>query len=228
MPRLPSLPSVEILLRRSPRARRMSLRVSRADGSVTLTIPPRARESAAIAFLSQHEDWLRHALAALPVGVSVALGAQVPIEGRLVTLVAGTGRTPRISDGQLILPGDPARGAARAAAFLKALARDRLAAASDLHAATLGRRYAALTLRDARSRWGSCTVNGRLMYNWRLIMAPPAVLDYVAAHEVAHLAEMNHGPGFWAVVTRLCPGYEMHRRWLKAQGQTLHAYRFGD
>ena len=227
MPRLPGLPQVEIQLRRSARARRVSLRVSRADGSVTLTLPPRMREATAMAFLSQHEDWLRQTLAARPVGVMAGIGAVVPIQGRAVTLTTGTGRVPRLDGDHLILPGDPARAGVRAQAFLRAMARDRLAAACDRYAALLQRPYSALTLRDTRSRWGSCTAQGRLMFNWRLVLAPPAVLDYVAAHEVAHLAEMNHGPAFWATVTRLCPGYEPHRRWLKAQGETLHSYRFG-
>ena len=226
MPRLPGLPEVEIQLRRSARARRMSLRVSRASGSVTLTLPHRVREATAMAFLSQHEDWLRKTLAARPVGVIAGIGSVVPVEACPVTLASGTGRVPSLQGDSLILPGDPGRAGVRAQAFLRAMARDRLAAACDRHAAILGRSYAALTLRDTHSRWGSCTANGRLMFNWRLIMAPPSVLDYVAAHEVAHLAEMNHGPDFWATVTRLFPGYEVQRRWLKTQGETLHRYRF--
>ena len=84
------------------------------------------------------------------------------------------------------------------------------------------------TLRDTRSRWGSCTAKGDLMFNWRLILAPPPVLDYVAAHEVAHLAQMNHSPAFWAEVARLFPAHLEARRWLKTQGSHLHRYRFGD
>jgi predicted metal-dependent hydrolase len=91
----------------------------------------------------------------------------------------------------------------------------------------IGRPYSRITLRDTRSRWGSCTADGALMYSWRLAMAPPAVLDYVAAHEVAHLAQMNHSPAFWAVVARLVPGHAAPRRWLKLHGQTLHGPRFG-
>ncbi len=93
--------------------------------------------------------------------------------------------------------------------------------------ALVGRPFHRLTLRDTRSRWGSCTVDGGLMYSWRLAMAPPEVLDYVAAHEVAHLVEMNHAPAFWAVVRRLVPDYAPRRAWLKQHGQRLHAYRFG-
>jgi hypothetical protein len=90
----------------------------------------------------------------------------------------------------------------------------------------LGRPYTRITLRDTRSRWGSCASSGALSYSWRLIMAPPEVLDYVAAHEVAHLAEMNHSAAYWAGVARLLPGYEAPRQWLRAHGAGLHRYRF--
>lgn len=229
MPRLPGLPAVEITLRRSARARRMSLRVSRLDGRVTLSLPPHARDSEAMAFLRAQEDWLRRALAEVaPTVPPLGLGDILPVEGRALRLVAGAGRAPRIEGDSLVVPGDPARTGVRAAAFLKVMARDRLAAACDRHAAVLGRPYSRMTLRDTRTRWGSCTADGALMFSWRLILAPPPVLDYVAAHEVAHLAQMNHSPAFWAEVTQLCPGWQAHRRWLRAEGHHLHALRFGD
>ena len=179
-------------------------------------------------FLSAQEGWLRAALARMPEHAVVGLGSALPVEGRLLKLVPGSGRGLRIEDDSLILPGDPSRAGIRAAAFLKVLARDRLVAACDLHAGRLGKRFSKVNLRDTRSRWGSCTSDGSLMFSWRLIMAPPAVLDYVAAHEVAHLAQMNHSPAFWAVVQGLCPDYGTHRAWLRGKGQTLHTYRFGD
>lgn len=227
MPHLPGPPPVEITLRRSARARRFSLRVSRLDGRVTLSLPTWAREGEAMAFARDQEGWIRAALAALPQGATVGHGTVIPVEGRPLTLRPGTGRVIRIEGDALIVPGDGARAGIRTAAFLKTLARDRLGAACDRHAARLGRPFRALALRDTRSRWGSCAPDGRLMFSWRLILAPPAVLDYVAAHEVAHLAEMNHSPAFWAVVARLMPDYGAHRRWLKTEGHALHAYRFG-
>ncbi|MDZ4135759.1 MAG: SprT family zinc-dependent metalloprotease [Paracoccaceae bacterium] len=228
MPRLPGDPPVEITLRRSARARRLSLRVSRLDGRVTLSVPLSAREAEAMAFLRAQESWIRQALAGLSQGAVVGIGSVLPVEGRLLTLHPGTGRTPRIEGDSLLLPGDPARAGARAAAFLKLRARDRLAVACDAYAALIGRRYRHLTLRDTRSRWGSCTAEAGLMFSWRLILAPPEVLDYVAAHEVAHLAEMNHSPAFWAVVAALMPDYKPQRRWLKSEGHALHGYRFVD
>lgn len=228
MPVLPGSPPVEVALRRSARTRRFSLRVSRLDGRVTLSLPHGAREAEAMKFLVAQEAWLRAALAKMPGQAAVGIGSVLPVEGRMLTLAPGTGRSPRMEDDSLLLPGDPGRAGVRAAAYLKVLARDRLVAACDLHAGRLGRPFGTLSLRDTRSRWGSCTSQGGLMFSWRLIMAPPAVLDYVAAHEVAHLAQMNHSPAFWAVVGELCPGYGAHRAWLRGQGQALHGYRFGD
>jgi predicted metal-dependent hydrolase len=150
------------------------------------------------------------------------------LEGRAMTLVQGAGRSIRVEGETLLVPGDPALAAVRVEAWLKVLARDRLMQASDHYAGLLGRRFTRLTLRDTRSRWGSCSHDGGLMYSWRLIMAPPSVLTYVAAHEVAHLAEMNHSPAFWRVVERLYPGWQAERDWLRGEGQALHRYRFGD
>lgn len=224
----PDLPPVEITLRRSARARRFSLRVSRLDGRVTLSLPLRARESEAMAFARAQEVWIRETLAQMPRQSGVGLGAEVPVEGRMLMLSPGTGRGVRIEGERMLIPGDPAQAGARAGAFLKAFARERLVAASDRHAAAIGRKVSRITLRDTRSRWGSCAHDGALMYSWRLVMAPPSVLDYVAAHEVAHMLEMNHSADFWAVVERLYPRWQVQRKWLHDEGQALHAYRFGD
>jgi predicted metal-dependent hydrolase len=224
---LPGPPPVDVTLRRSAQARRFSLRVSRMDGRVTLTLPHRAREAEAMAFLAAQEGWLRRTLQAMPVVDRVGIGSVLPVAGVLITLQSGAGRSVRIEGENLMVPGDAAQAAARVAAFLKVRARDRLAQASDHYAGLVGRRYSSLALRDTRSRWGSCTADGRLMYSWRLAMAPPAVLNYVAAHEVAHLVEMNHSAAYWAIVSHIYPGWQLQRQWLKTQGQSLQAYRFG-
>lgn len=226
MPVLPGPPPIEITLRRSPHTRRFSLRISRLDGRVTLSMPPRAREAEAMRFAAEQEGWIRRTLAQMPAQRVVQIGDVLPVEGRMLRLTPAVGRSVRVEGDSLLLPGDPTLAGVRALGFLKVLARDRLAAACDHHAGRLGRPYARLTLRDTRSRWGSCAADGALMFSWRLIMAPPAVLDYVAAHEVAHLAEMNHSPAFWAVVERLYPGWQAQRAWLHREGQGLHGYRF--
>lgn len=227
---LPGSPPVEVHLKRVASARRFSLRVSRLDGKVTLSMPLRAREGEALAFLRGHEGWLRETLLAMPDSARrpVGLGSLIPVEGRELLLAAGTGRGIRLDGDRLLIPGDPSTAGARVAAWLKVLARDRLARASTHYAGLVGRPYTTLALRDTRSRWGSCSPDGRLMYSWRLIMAPPTVLDYVAAHEVAHLVELNHSPAYWAVVNRIYPGWQVQRAWLHDHGQTLHRLRFQD
>ena len=227
MPQLPGFPPLDITLRRSARAKRFSLRVSRLDGRVTLSMPLRAREAEALRFAAEQEGWIRKTLAQMPGRRVVSLGDVVPVEGQMRRLVQGAGRSVRLEGEQLLVPGDPTQAGVRVGAFVKVLARDRLAAACDRHAARLGRSYTRLTLRDTRSRWGSCAHDGALMFSWRLIMAPPPVLDYVAAHEVAHLVQMNHSPAFWAVVDRLFPRWQVQRGWLHSEGQALHGFVFG-
>lgn len=220
-------PPITVTLRKSGRARRLSLRISRLDGRATLTMPLRVPLREAVAFITEKEGWLRAHLSGIAAPAVATFGTTIPFRGQALVLASGPVRRPTVQNGTLVLPHDPALAPARAQAFLKAEARTHLAAASDRYAATLGRPFRKLTLRDTRSRWGSCSVQGDLMYSWRLVMAPPEVLDYVAAHEVAHLAEMNHSPAFWAVVNRLFPDHAACRRWLRNHGQTLHQVRFG-
>lgn len=225
---LPGNPPVAITLRKTAQARRISLRISRLDGRVTLTCPLRVSDREALAFAHEKADWLRQNLIAHPGPARIGIGAELPFEGRLLRIASGTGRLVRVEGADLLVPGASERAAARIGGFLKQVARDRLAAASDHYAARLGRGYTRLSLRDTRSRWGSCTADGGLMYSWRLIMAPPAVLDYVAAHEVAHLRHMDHSPRFWATVAALMPDYAKHRAWLRQHGGDLMLWRFRD
>lgn len=226
MPTLPGHPPVDVTLRRSSRTRRFSLRVSQLDGRVTLSVPQRAREAEAMEFLRGHEAWLRAALARTTVHGQVGMGDQISVEGRLLTLTPGPGRSVKVDGVALLVPGDPAQAGRRVQAFLQTLARDRLAAASDYYAAQIDRKVTRITLRDTRSRWGSCAHDGALMYSWRLVMAPPSVLTYVAAHEVAHMVQMNHSDAFWAVVSRLYPHWQVQRKWLHSHGRDLHSYQF--
>ena len=226
---LPGEPPVTVNLRVSARAKRLSLRVSQLDGKVSLTLPRRASLREARAFLAERAQWVRTHLRATPEPRRLAPGGEVLFAGRPHRLLASGGRSARLGDGVITLPtGAPEKTGPRLAALFKAQARARLEAASTRHAGALGRSFSALSLRDTRSRWGSCSPEGRLMYSWRLVMAPPDVLDYVAAHEVAHLAEMNHSPAFWQNVARLCPDYHAPRLWLRNNGALLHAYRFRD
>lgn len=221
---LPGQPPVPLTLRKSARARRISLRISQLDGRVTLTYPQGVPESEALSFAKTKEDWIREHLEARPDPVDIGFGETIPIEGVARRIVPAEGRRILLDRDNVIVPaGGEARRLAR---FLKELARDRLIGACDDYAAMLGRSYSSLTMRDTRSRWGSCSSHGGLMFSWRLILAPSEVLHYVAAHEVAHLAEMNHSPAFWAQVERIFGPYSEPRRWLRENGTDLHRYRF--
>lgn len=220
-------PPIEVTLRRSARAKRLSLRVSRLDGRVTLTLPQQSPEREGITFLRGREDWLRHHLGQIVPIQPVVIGATVPFEGHDLPVRAASTRRARLDADQILVPSGGAVGA-QVRALLKTAARDRLAVASDHYAQALGRRYTRLSIRDTRSRWGSCSSQGTLMYSWRLIMAPPRILQYVAAHEVAHLAEMNHSAAFWRIVAGLFPDYEACRGWLRENGDQLHRVRFDD
>ena len=225
---LPGDPPVLVVLRRSKQARRYSLRVSRLDGRVTLTMPKSASQAKALAFAREKAGWIRSKLAERPSEVIADFGAVLPVDGVRMQVVEAARSRLNFEAGRIEISDRTNAVPPAVAGLLRAHARNRLAEASDRFAAVLGKPYSRLTLRDTRSRWGSCSAQGALMFSWRLILAPPEVLDYVAAHEVAHLAEMNHGPRFWAKVERLWPGYAVQRDWLRANGEELHRYRFAD
>jgi predicted metal-dependent hydrolase len=222
---LPGIPHVAVEWRRNPRARRISLRVSRLDGRVTLTLPPQVPRATAEAFLHERQEWLRAALAEAHAPCPVEGGTWLPVAGtKLCVTPAATGAVA-IAGARLLVPERSAPGP-RVAAWLKLRARDRLAESVEDFAARLGRAPRSLRLRDTRSRWGSCSSAGDLMFSWRLIMAPPEVLAYVAAHEVAHLAQMNHSPAYWQTLAGLMPDYAAPRAWLRTEGGALHRFRF--
>ena len=153
-------------------------------------------------------------------------GSAIPFGDGTLTIARHAGRGI-LRTGDTLEVGGPAHTIGpRAAAWLREQARAACVAGVERHAAALGLRPGRISLRDPRSRWGSCTAGGDLMFSWRLVMAPVAVLDYVVAHEVAHLAELNHSPRFWAVVQRLCPGMAPQRAWLRRHGAGLHRHDF--
>lgn len=217
-------PGVTVSLRRSARARRISLRVSSLDGRVTLTLPVGTPERVGRAFAEEKALWLEQAVGKVRQPVPVAIGAVIPFEGQGRPVLAGRGRAARLGPDRIEAPFG--REGPAVEALLKKAARDRLAPAVDRFAAMLGKAPGRLTLRDTRSRWGSCSSDGNLMFSWRLIMAPPRVLDYVAAHEVAHLAHMDHSRAFWTTVEDLFPNHKRERAWLKREGAGLHRFRF--
>jgi predicted metal-dependent hydrolase len=217
-------PPIAVRLKKSTRARRFSLRISSVDGTVSLTMPSRASTRDAVEFAVGQERWMRKHLNKQPDRVPPQFGSSILLDGFEVPIAQGQGRSVSFDGDQLLVAGTEAQLPARLRGYFKTLARDRLVKASERYAAMVGRRFTTVTLRDTRSRWGSCTTAGGLMYSWRLVMAPRSVQDYVAAHEVCHLVEMNHSDAYWAQVAAIYPDYEPERQWLRDHGARLHQY----
>jgi predicted metal-dependent hydrolase len=220
---------VAVKLRRHPHARNYTLRVKGATGAPVLTIPRRGTLREARRFLDRHAGWLVREIGKLPVARPIADGALIPIRGVAHRIRHTPERRGTVSaeslDGipTLLVSGRAEHLRRRVVDFLKREARRDLERAVMRHAATLIVIPSAIRVRDQTSRWGSCSVDGRLNFSWRLVMAPPYVLDYLAAHEVAHLREMNHSRRFWRLVEGLCPSTRQARVWLHAHGAQLHA-----
>ena len=224
-PELLDLPSGQALVswRRSSRARRVSLRIDPRFGAVVVTLPPRASRGAGMALLVDHAGWVSDRLAALPDALPFVDGALVPIRDiphRIVHRPGARGGA-WIEEQEIHVAGEAAFVSRRVHDLLRILARRHLGEHVARKAALLGCEVARLTVRDTSSRWGSCAPNGGLSFSWRLVMAPDAVQDYVAAHEVAHLRHMNHGRRFWALVDRLTPNAETAKDWLHEHGARL-------
>lgn len=220
-----------VTVRRSTRAKRMLLRVSSATGDVILTVPEWAQMAGALHFVRAHSGWIASRVARLPERVPFVDGAVVPLRGepRVVRHVAGGRRTVELSvdpDGvpEIAVGGGPEFVPRRVLEYLRREAERDLVEAVRRHTAAIGIPARKVTIRDTRSRWGSCSSHGSLNFSWRLILAPAFVLDYLAAHEVGHLKEMNHSNRFWRLVKEICPRTAEAERWLDAHGKELHRY----
>jgi hypothetical protein len=220
-----------VQVRRNRQARRYTLRINAAKREVILTIPPRGSLKEARAFAQKHGSWIAARLGRLPEAAPFTDGEIVPLRGvphRIVHRpgVRGTVWTETAANGEPILcvAGGASHIHRRISDYLRREARRELEIASLKFAATLGVVIKRVAVRDQSSRWGSCSTTGVLSFSWRLILAPTAVLQYLAAHEVAHLIEMNHSPQFWRVVARLCPDHERAKGWLDGHGTDLHRY----
>ncbi len=220
--------TVPVTLRRNARARRFILRLDKAGDGVVVTLPPRASQGAALRFAADHAGWISRQRRRQAPPAVFCDGAVIPLRGEMHTVrhcsrSRGTVRR-EASPPELWVAGRPEHLPRRLHDWLKQQARRDLNAASEHYAAAMRLRFARISIRDQSTRWGSCSTNSNLSYNWRLILAPPFVLDYVAAHEVAHLREMNHSPRFWHLVGQHCPHTDRARAWLKSNGRDLHRY----
>ena len=224
-----------IRLRRHRRARRYTLRIHPSDREAILTMPPRGTIVDAKDFAQRHGGWIAARLGRLPKAAPFHTGTVVPLRGVAHRIVhraglRGTVWTEVRDSGERILcvAGAVEHIDRRVHDYLKRQARSELQKAAQSYAQMLGVRVKRLSIRDQSSRWGSCTSAGSLSFSWRLILAPPYVLDYLAAHEVAHLVEMNHSARFWRVVGRVCGHVERAKTWLDTHGNDLHRYGIQD
>lgn len=219
---------LRVTLNWNPRASRYTLRLRGSIREPVVTIPHRGTLAEAFGFLDRHRGWLKARIDALPAATPLVEGAMIPFRGEGLRIRHAGGRgTVRLetnaTGAELIVAGDVLHLPRRVTDFLKREARADLEAATARHAMALGVTVKAIRLGDPASRWGSCSSSGTIAYSWRIIMAPPEVLDYLVAHEVAHLREMNHSLRFWRLVRMICPHMEQSKAWLTRHGASLHA-----
>lgn len=226
--------SAPVEVRRHPTARRLTLRVSRTQHAVVLTMPRSSDLREADRFLLRNRDWVRERLERVPEPVPFEHGLVLPLRGlpheivflceRSRTGVVCVEARPARKLPALLVAGAAEHAPRRLKDWLVAEAGRDLQDRVSHHASQLGVRARRITLRDQKSRWGSCSSTGQLSFSWRLVLAPPLVLDYVAAHEVAHLLEMNHGPRFWRLVAKTLPRMDEAKAWLRIHGMDLYRY----
>jgi predicted metal-dependent hydrolase len=211
----------------NPRARRLSIRIDGRAGEAVLVAPSERKLADVVAFARTKAAWMRERLEAQVEGTPLEPGGTVCLFGQPVALVGtgGAGAARLSEDGRTITSGGEGEAYARRVENLfKRVARETLQTRTDVHLRALGQRPVKMSIADPKSRWGSCSPHNRsIRYSWRVIMAPPEVIDYLAAHEVAHLVHADHGPAYWSVVQRLVGDHRPFRKWLRDHGPALHA-----
>jgi predicted metal-dependent hydrolase len=220
----------EIELKRHASARRYTLRVRETSRNIVLTMPPRGSLRQAKLFAEKNVDWIAARLKRMPRPIPFADGESIPLRGLPHWIVHRPGargtvwieRTPESA--LLCVAGKPEHVARRVRDFLKREAKRDLTAASKKYAGLLGVSIRSISIRDTASRWGSCSYTGALSYSWRLVIAPAFVLDYLAAHELAHRIELNHSKRYWKIVDGIFPERRGAEIWLRANGSSLHRY----
>lgn len=224
--------SMPLTIRQHDRATRITLRIEPGGRALKMTIPTGLAVREVNAFLDRHQGWLLTKLAKFSTESRLHDGGEVPIRG-VMHRIEHSGSLRGLTE-VLMIEGEPVLRVSglpehlgrRVATFLKKEARADLERLVGHHAGAIRKPARSIAMKDTRSRWGSCSSDGNLSFSWRIAMAPPSVIDYLAAHEVAHLKEMNHGPRFWALCRKLCPHMDEAKAWLKRHGSQLHAIDF--
>jgi len=217
---------IPVRLCRNPRARRLILRLDPDGDGVVVTLPPGAPEHAGLELARKQADWIRRRLGERTPRIAFEPGAAVPIAGR-PRIISWTGQLRggvTLSEDAVQVSGRREHLARRLTDWLRAEARRRILPLVADKAARIERKPGRVSIRDTRSRWGSCAAGGNLSFCWRLVMAPPEVLDYVVAHEVAHLAHHDHSARFWRQVEVITEHSGTAKDWLRRHGPGLHRY----
>ena len=215
---------IPLQIKKSVRAKRISIRISPSGNGVMMTLPKRASLENGLRFIQSKSAWVQAHLRPVPV-VSLADGTVINVFGKPYTIHHQEGRgVTHFAQDTLVVYGDTVFTARRVATFLKACLHAECTLRAQEMADRIGKKIQAIRISTATTRWGSCTAKGVVSFNYLLVFAPVAIMDYVIAHEVAHLQEMNHSVKFWHVVEGLYPNYKMARKWLKTNAQALHAY----
>ena len=219
--------SVPVLVRRSARAKRIILRLPPGEYHAVVSLPHGTPLEEGLAFARSRRDWIARHLRQRGTPRPFRHGEIIPYRGEdhLIVHVPGRGavwREETAGARRLCVAGAEEHLSRRLTDWLKAQARTALLTSCRHYAHAMDVRFTRLSVRDQKSRWGSCSSRGGLNFSWRVILAPHFVLDYLAAHEVAHLMEMNHSPRFWRLVAAHCPHWQRAERWLKRRGDALH------
>lgn len=215
---------VPLAIKISKRAKRISIRISPAKNSIIMSMPKRASIAVGMEFIRSKEGWIKQNLIKEQF-VKLIDGAKIPVLGKEYTIKNLSGRgLSKIAGEEIIIYGSPEFTPRRSREFLKKVLYEECVSKSQIMAEKINRKVKSVLITAAKSRWGSCTSKGVLSFNWSLLFAPSEILDYIIAHETAHLVEMNHSVKFWKIVRELYPNIEYAKKWLKTEGHILHNY----
>ena len=218
-------PDLEIFLRKNSNSRRITLRISSLDGKITITGPSYLDFEEFRNFAESKKSWLKSKRGSFKPPIFVSEGIKIPILGTEIKVLSSRVQRPKkIGNSLYINKKHPVSNQVKN--YLIEICRVHLNCICKEFAERIGSEFHKITLRDTRSRWGSCSTDANLMFSWRLVMAPEDILAYVAAHEVAHLKHMNHSKEFWETVEFLFGPYKKEKAWLKKNGPSLYRYKF--
>ena len=223
---IPDIPK-DLLIKRSKRAKRLSLKLDSGTGEIFVTLPIRTSLKRAEEFAREYKDWILERIASAAKPIPFVDGAEIPVMSDTFTIQHIPEKLRGLvtkDDNRLLVPGMTEHVSRRVHDFLKETARDEITKRGRDKAARIGKIVKRFRIADQKTRWGSCTSDGTLSFSWRLVLAPEYVLDYVVAHEVAHMEHMNHSKAFWALCNQLTDQPYKGKNWLKINGSELMRY----